>query len=1310
MNGGNVKIIEKKEVRRIRDLLGFTQKEFAKELEVSKITIARWESGSRSCKGISAKRISDLEKKRCSNLIQRTTSVFSFNTEDLSRLDSAQATQLFRDFLFCEARRVGIPFNEIDICLLETPDGGIDARVNNNLTVSDSVIMPGANYFQIKAGVSAKPWQENFIQKELFGKSGLSNVVPERLGKQVLRCLDENGRYVLVCFGHDLTGEQRSKAEAHLVTSFAQCGYRNVKVEVWGQQQLKGMISPFLSLCLQLTNRNEWKCKYYSSWMQDQEMVPVFYPDEVREGLIKEIRNLLLNDEIRHIRLIGNPGIGKTRLALEILGHHALFPLVVYIPNADNFQDSLIFNNLCKTDADYFVILVLDNCSSRKCKEIWNSLRNRSIHCRIVSIDSCGYETYDKMERVFECPCLSKDKIETIIKTYIGNTSDVRRWAEFCSGSALVAHVFGQNLLNCPDDLFREPSTVLVWDRYIAGPLETVNNEHKLFVLKYISLFERFGFESPVREEGKFIYGLINKAVPEITWVKFQSIIQDLKRQRILKGETTLHITPKALHIYLWLRFWNDHGRDFFEEDLIDNMPSQLIIWFRKMFPYAHASPIAFQEIQQFLELDEQSKTLNFTKCQLLNELAPSMPEKTLTFIEASIGHWSFDNLLAFKRGRQEIVWALEKIAWWPNLFYRAAEVLRKLAETEEGSHSNNSKGTFANFFSLTPGFSPTGAAFLERLPVLENAINSTSTITREVGLCACRKALSYRSEVRIVDSEHQGLRQSFLAWMPKTWEEVTNAYLTVWKLLFEASRKWNIDDRAKANADIIDSARYLFDLNWMREIILITLNELVDDEATDLSILLDALNFILRIKSHELSPDLIDKLKAIDARITGTSLASLIRRWIYLSGHNDQFDDNGDDDAYYQRIRTLASEVVSNEFVFNIELPKIIKETKRVVYQFGKDIGDCDIERNMLIPIIDAYRHDLNASPLFLSGYLKSIFDLSSIVWEEIVLKLIDEGVLSKLIGPLIRDSGFTDASIEKLLFEYDEGRLDIEGLLCFYQSNRMKFLTLANVQEMVVRFQKAAKISYALELMVHIYSNKTDRKKLPDELTIQLLKKIDVSAQFHSLYDYHWNILAEQFISQYPDRKFEVFDIVLDRFFQGAGNFTPDNQTIKFIKEIVAKDPEKCWSIICSKFDTLNDVELFRFSQLFKLGSLNLMIFPSQAILDWVAEYPHNRASAIASIVPPLLTTEPAGYLARELLNRYGDQDGVQDVLLSNFFTESWCGPASEHFQSKHDLANEWLKTETSLRVRIWLEKYISILSNGVMNLKIKEEREFY
>lgn len=73
--------------------------------------------------------------------------------------------------------------------------------------------------------------------------------------------------------------------------------------------------------------------------------------------------------------------------------------------------------------------------------------------------------------------------------------------------------------------------------------------------------------------------------------------------QRILQGRHTLYITPKALHIKLWIDWWRVYGRSFryaeFLEDLSSTPP--LLQWFFEMFRYAAQSEAATEIVSELL-------------------------------------------------------------------------------------------------------------------------------------------------------------------------------------------------------------------------------------------------------------------------------------------------------------------------------------------------------------------------------------------------------------------------------------------------------------------------------------------------------------------------------------------------------------------------------------------------------------------------------------------------------------------------------------------------------------------------------------
>jgi hypothetical protein len=114
-------------------------------------------------------------------------------------------------------------------------------------------------------------------------------------------------------------------------------------------------------------------------------------------------------------------------------------------------------------------------------------------------------------------------------------------------------------------------------------------------------LFQRFGFEDPVSEEAQFISRLVVEADPNITWARFQSIVRHHQARRILQGRHTLFIVPKALHVHLWVQFWNEYGLGFNFQKFMERLPAGLKHWFLRLFIYAHASPVAQAAVKKIL-------------------------------------------------------------------------------------------------------------------------------------------------------------------------------------------------------------------------------------------------------------------------------------------------------------------------------------------------------------------------------------------------------------------------------------------------------------------------------------------------------------------------------------------------------------------------------------------------------------------------------------------------------------------------------------------------------------------------------------
>lgn len=531
--------------------------------------------------------------------------IFTVKNEDLDRYNPQEAVYMFSELLWSEARRIGFAISRIHISSkINVSDGGIDAVVEeNNTSTRSDLIKATLTGFQIKTGASFEPWQDSQIKKELFGKR---KPCIENLGTSIKECLDKDGTYVLVCFGQDLVASQYEQAINSLQNYFAQCGYSNPRTEIWSQNNLIGFLNVFPSLALKVNGRDSQTFQSHDNWSKEAEMRKEFFAGQAQKEFMSNMQNELCNNsgETVHIRVCGEPGIGKTRLVLEATKMDNLQPLVIYSDSANKFRDSDLMNKILSSDNQFYTILVVDECGPENRSYIWNKLQSIGQRIKLISIYS-DFEDTSGSIKYLDAPPLENEQIASIIHGYGIPVDQAEKWSHLCSGSPRVAHVIGYNLTNNPDDLLKSPDTVNVWDRYIVGDNEPTSQDvqQKQLVLRHIALYKRFGYKQPLTTEAQIIAQKVERDNPQITWSRFQEIINALMARKILQGEYTLYITPKALHIQKWIEWWSYHGSSFNIDDFLKDIPenSQLRKWFYEMFEYAKESDAALKIVEDLL-------------------------------------------------------------------------------------------------------------------------------------------------------------------------------------------------------------------------------------------------------------------------------------------------------------------------------------------------------------------------------------------------------------------------------------------------------------------------------------------------------------------------------------------------------------------------------------------------------------------------------------------------------------------------------------------------------------------------------------
>ena len=578
-----------------------------------------------------------------------------------------------------------------------------------------------------------------------------------------------------------MASPELNKRRRHIETYLKeQCEYENPKVKVWSQDDLINFLDEFPLLVLGLRGLLGAKFKPHWSWLKaDSMQVPV--SEQSQKKLVTKIQNeLRRNDRAVYVPVWGDPGVGKTRLVLEATRADDLSPLVVYYRSVSEFESSVLMNAICLNE-NLSAIIVIDGCEPHSQIRIWDELKHQGDRIKLITISN----SYDKIpEDVSDCEVLrlNNEQISEIIQHYKVPKFQADRHTDLCSGSPLMANHVGKVLAHASGDASEVLSQDSIYKRfYVDLERENLDNpavQQKELVLQHIALFKQFGYERSVVDDAKAIAKKVETAYPQITWMRFRKIVRDLKKDGLLKGEYTFNITPKALHIKLWTEWWDVYGTGFDLEEFIQDLTPKLVEWFCEMFKYAAESEAASRIVEDLLgpngPFHNDANLRTRLGSRFFLALTEASPKSALRCLMRIMKTWNKADFLQFTVGRRNVIWALEKIAVWEDLFANAAQLLLALGEAENEGCSNNASGVFAGLFSSGPGrVAPTEVPPTERLPVLKKAFESGSKERRALALRGCAVALHSGSFSRIGSAEYQGLRPEPNLWMPETYGEL---------------------------------------------------------------------------------------------------------------------------------------------------------------------------------------------------------------------------------------------------------------------------------------------------------------------------------------------------------------------------------------------------------------------------------------------------------------------------------------------------------------------------------------------------------
>ena len=111
------------------------------------------------------------------------------------------------------------------------------------------------------------------------------------------------------------------------------------------------------------------------------------------------------------------------------------------------------------------------------------------------------------------------------------------------------------------------------------------------------------------------------------------------------------------------------------------------------------------------------------------------------------------------------------------------------------------------------------------------------------------------------------------------------------------------------------------------------------------------------------------------------------------------------------------------------------------------------------------------------------------------------------------------------------------------------------------------------------------------------------------------------------------------------------------------------------------------------------------SDLLIDWAKKHPPNGAKTLARLTEP--TGVPLNELTRKILDEFGEDDQIGNIIKANFHSGTFQGKMTEWLGSKLELARNWTR-DPSTRVSAWAAKLVESLELEIKEWKTREEEE--
>lgn len=1223
--------------------------------------------------------------------------------KDIEALGAGGLVEILNALLRLEGQSLGMDQAEIQTTLvrLTAADGGVDARVQN-APAGSNWIPPGLSVWQSKSGADHTPAK----LKTEFAKP------------KVQAALDAGGTYV-VFVGDDVNaGRAQDDRRKALTECCDEKGIPREHCKILFAGQIAKWANEFASVAFRFRGEKTAGLILWSDWAALKRYGNAFASDQARSGAMLAYRERLgeRGTEFVFLRLEGQPGVGKSRLALETFRDSPLVGLVLYAQSPDRIPAS--FWPYLQANHTRMV-LVVDECSFLEHRD----LLERAELCQgRVQLLTIGQRYPSGQQAAVQADTFLLDRLDdAAMKRLLGISYPLLppEWLDFIVGAATgfvkIAIGLAQQFSIAGQP---QPLSELIRSREIRPLLEAMlpDGEDRR-AMEVVALLRRVGWEGDFTVEGRAVCEFLNR-----DWRDTQARIQRIEDELGLIGRQGRYryVTPHLLAVWLASETWARIG---VEE-----------VWaFRSGLPNP-LSRASFEERVQDIGSENATGSLVdtllgpgglFTDLQALEDrgtsrffrlLAVARPEAGLNALRRLILGSPREKLSGFVNGRTDTIWTLQTLAWRVDLFEGAAWLMLELADTEDRELQR--MGPYASdewrgMFGLRLG--GTAAPMVGRLRLARRALEDDSPGKRLLAINAAGTVFSIH-EHRISREPNLGGAPLPPEWRPKNADEAQEAYRESYDLLREALASHDDAVKEAAFKQVLKIARSAVRLGLAQTQLdmLETLSPTTFEDRHSLRAVLDD---ILAFEAPLLTPEQAGRMAHLKERLAGTGFGDRFRRLFGKRTRGDQVDYRlGIEEQSRLKLEQAAPlvlETIADPALLDPEWAWLFSSEANDAYFFAWALGLADAEIRWW-PFIEENAARQGKSLLFSSAYLRGQVEAGRLNREEVLDAWTQEGGAMALpIYDVIWRGELSDADGERLATIIRNGWLDAGhlGRLFFGRA----FLRLsAEVAKELLQLSICAGGEASDEVAVALIFERMEADPGEAEALGPLAwTAIEHTGAFwrpgkDTMASHYAQELAKLLAKRDPARAAEL---VLRLFDTDESPLTGSDGTMEVLSISVGLDPGGVWAKVAERLYPVNSddnsAQLRSYRLRLALEKWFVALVPSDVILDWAEKHLPDGPLYVAEISE--VSGKPMDDLPKGLLMRFGKDERVQRSLYGQFISGSWLGEQSGWLKQKLELARAW-SADPDRTVSLWASNLVADLEEMIRQAELQEsERGF-